>query len=88
MPKDVLNSKSDLSSRKSCLKYNSLDDYDDCVYNKVSTEIGNLFNCSLPFLKPNERFEECKLDSITKQQREDILRTYEGIHISLNDFFI
>ena len=83
-PKEVSRSKNDMSIKKSCYNYNTLQDYDDCVNDKLSSEIGNSFNCSLPFLKPNEQFEECKLDSMTTEEREDVLRTFEGI--LFNDF--
>ncbi len=78
-PKDVPNSKLDLSFGKSCYKYSSLKNYDDCVSDKLSKKIGNMFNCSLPFLQPSEKFEECKLDLMATEQRIVVFQAYKGL---------
>ena len=36
------------------------------------TQMGKIFNCSMPFLEPDTRYEECKLDSMEEHERTAI----------------
>lgn len=42
-------------------------------------QMGKVFGCSMPFLKPDPRFGECRLDQMDEAKRLDMRTYYAGI---------
>ena len=63
---------------KTCRDYDDNPDFDQCIEQSVSIEMGRLFNCSLPFFRPDESFCECRLDTISDSHREHITDAFSG----------
>ena len=79
--KDVINPFNPEKQMKSCGEYID-NDYDKCIEEAVSKEIGRLFNCSLPFLRPDEKFLECDLANITEAERKHYYDSFQGLLLS------
>jgi hypothetical protein len=77
LAKDVPDPLHDEREVKTCGEYIS-SDFDQCIDGAVSKEMGRLFNCSLPFLRPNKKIQECRLDAITEIERKHILDAFTG----------
>ena len=52
--------------------------YDDCIDEAVTARMGQLFNCSMPFLKYTPEFEECRLDLMNEQERSVIINSFNS----------
>ena len=76
--KDVIDPFNPEKRMKSCGEYIDTD-YDECIERAISKEMGILFNCSLPFLKPDKIFRECDLANITETERKHYYDTFQGL---------
>jgi len=67
---------------KSCGEYVD-SDYDECIETNVAKEMGRIFNCSLPFLRPDKRLRECDLANVTDSERKHVYDTFTGLILFL-----
>ncbi len=76
MSKDIKSSET--SQKKSCIDYFPKNDYDVCIGTSIRAEIGRRYKCSLPFLKSEPMFPECRVDVISDAERKILLDAFVG----------
>jgi hypothetical protein len=69
---------SETSQKKSCIDYFPKNDYDICIGTSIRAEIGRRYKCSLPFLKSEPMFPECRVDVISDAERKILLDAFVG----------
>ena len=76
-PKELVDPMDPDKNLQSCGEYQD-SDYDGCIEKAVLREMGRLFGCRLPFLRPDPTLEECNLANISDHLRKHVYDTFTG----------